>query len=589
MDNLQKNFLLKDNINKLSKFANDAGFAEISKATRKIISDTKKHAFTVAVVGEFSRGKSTLINMLLGEDVLPIGDLPTTAMLTSIKYGEEKNIRVFNNSGEQIGEFPFSEDSWDNICNNKSSAELANEKAVVSFNSSWLKENEIEIFDTPGAGDLEEERAKVIGDALLSCDGAIIAIAATSPLSLSEKLFIEQRLIMHKVPFLMLVITKLDLVKENERDGIINYIKSKLQTLKTEIPIFIADKNTIPQDFDMNFVGIEKIKEQIVSWKNNHERLNLINLSMAAKAFYFSKSLLDSLKEKKSYVDKDDNEIKKAIEAKKLQILQTSLEWENLRLKLDEKADECTDWLLKQMSAYKDDLIESLRVSMYQTDDLNNWAAKTYPNKVRLELTTIASNLSSDLKSRFYSDKKWFNDELQKQFNVQVQKDIIFKSIDLEQTNADYFKDIIDNKKGNESKKTMQNLGVIAISLGLWIFTPIPPVISVLGGKLLSDYFVNKISAKTNINSQREIIWKAILDEIPSVINNATSPTRDRIKTIYKNLASESEELEKVWKDTQQQFIDQLSNKVKTSGIDICVNILDIENLQKQFQAFLAK
>ena len=113
--------------------------------------------------------------------------------------------------------------------------------------------------------------------------------------SLSEKLFIEQRLIAHKVPFLMIVITKLDLVKENERAEVINYIKSKLQTLKVDIPIYLADEENTFQDFDVNYAGIERIKEQIVLWKNDPERIKRTEQSMAAKAFSLLKTLKDIL------------------------------------------------------------------------------------------------------------------------------------------------------------------------------------------------------------------------------------------------------------------------------------------------------
>ena len=48
--------------------------------------DRGRSRFTVAVVGEFSRGKSTLINRLLGRSVLPVGNMPTTAMLPLLLF-----------------------------------------------------------------------------------------------------------------------------------------------------------------------------------------------------------------------------------------------------------------------------------------------------------------------------------------------------------------------------------------------------------------------------------------------------------------------------------------------------------------------
>ncbi len=591
MENEKINNALVANISLLSDFANRTGHKDISIAAKNIIYDVHKQCFSVAVVGEFSRGKSSLINKILGKEVLPVGDLPTTAMLTSIKYDENNNIRILKNNNEQVGEYNHCEDVWNQISDNKTTDELTEEKAVVTMNIPWLQENGIAILDTPGAGDLEESRAKVIGDALLSCDGAIITIAATSPFSMSEKLFIEQRLIAHQVPFLMIVITKLDLVKENERSGVINYIQSKLKTLKTDLPIFIADEDCKIEDFDINCVGIDKIKEQIVEWKNNPERIKLTEKSMASKAFSLLNILKEALKEKKALVDKDDYAIKKAIEDKKMQIMQTGLVWENLRLELNGKADECVDFLFKRISVYKDNLIESLRVSLYQTDDLKKWASSVYPNTTRLELTKIATDLNSDLKKRIAKDRQWFYEELDKQVKVKINKDIDFRNNSIENNNIKSLNSFDKNFGNSEISETYENLSAIALFIGFNIFSPIsfPVLITVLGSKLVARYFFNKIRAKSDVKADRDKLWKAILEEIPIVLNNATSSTRDRIKAVYKELANESEKQEKLWKNTQEQIISELSNKVNTNGVDTYVDIIDFVKLSTQFKAFFCE
>jgi len=48
--------------------------------------------FQLAVLGQFKRGKSTLLNALLGEDILPSSVIPLTAIPTFIRYGQERSI-----------------------------------------------------------------------------------------------------------------------------------------------------------------------------------------------------------------------------------------------------------------------------------------------------------------------------------------------------------------------------------------------------------------------------------------------------------------------------------------------------------------
>jgi hypothetical protein len=49
----------------------------------------------VAVVGEFKRGKSSLINALVGREVLPVGVLPLTSVPTVLERGEEGQVVEF--------------------------------------------------------------------------------------------------------------------------------------------------------------------------------------------------------------------------------------------------------------------------------------------------------------------------------------------------------------------------------------------------------------------------------------------------------------------------------------------------------------
>lgn len=186
---------LTTELNKVSDTLEDFGCKETAAEIQEICNRGLRNRFSIAVVGEFSRGKSTFINSLLGKDILPIGDLPTTALLTRIRYNSKERMIHFNGQNKKSAELPISQDSWDGLTADNFGKCDPTGTVLVGTGSAWLGENNIEIMDTPGAGDLEEKRARIIGDALLGSDGAIITVSATAALSMSEKLFIEQRLI----------------------------------------------------------------------------------------------------------------------------------------------------------------------------------------------------------------------------------------------------------------------------------------------------------------------------------------------------------------------------------------------------------
>lgn len=57
------------------------------------------NTFNLVVVGQFKRGKTSLINALLGADILPVAVVPLTSIVTIMKYGEALRINVHFNDG----------------------------------------------------------------------------------------------------------------------------------------------------------------------------------------------------------------------------------------------------------------------------------------------------------------------------------------------------------------------------------------------------------------------------------------------------------------------------------------------------------
>ena len=59
---------------------------------QRLIYKLRTNRFNLVVLGAFKRGKSTLINALLGEAVLPTAIVPLTSVVTILGYGEQLDI-----------------------------------------------------------------------------------------------------------------------------------------------------------------------------------------------------------------------------------------------------------------------------------------------------------------------------------------------------------------------------------------------------------------------------------------------------------------------------------------------------------------
>ena len=81
-----------------------AGQLELS-AFRKYLLDKidelKNGKFRFLIIGDFNRGKSTILNAFFEKSLLPMGVTATTAIPTFVKYGEQEKVVVHKKNGEQ--------------------------------------------------------------------------------------------------------------------------------------------------------------------------------------------------------------------------------------------------------------------------------------------------------------------------------------------------------------------------------------------------------------------------------------------------------------------------------------------------------
>jgi hypothetical protein len=81
-------------LEELAKLARDAGAERIAKEVQRLSQRVREGLFYVACIGQFKRGKSTLVNALVGEPVLPVSVVPVTAVVTVLRYGPMRTGRV---------------------------------------------------------------------------------------------------------------------------------------------------------------------------------------------------------------------------------------------------------------------------------------------------------------------------------------------------------------------------------------------------------------------------------------------------------------------------------------------------------------
>ncbi|MGI6285576.1 dynamin family protein [Neomoorella humiferrea] len=187
----------------------------------------------LAVLGQFKRGKSTFINALLGEEVLPTAILPLTAVPTFLLWGPEIRVRVVFQEGNQSEEFTLRDPRTlaaflaqfvteeGNPKNNKKVSH------VEVFYPSPLLRQGVVLIDTPGIGSTFRHNTEVTLNFLPQCDAAMFLISADPPITEVEVEFLKS--IRSKVTHLFFILNKVDYLNKDDITSLLTFIKNVLR------------------------------------------------------------------------------------------------------------------------------------------------------------------------------------------------------------------------------------------------------------------------------------------------------------------------------------------------------------------------
>ncbi|MGH3299867.1 MAG: dynamin family protein [Trebonia sp.] len=139
----------------------------------------------VLVVGEAKRGKSTLINALLGRAVLPVGVTPLTAVATTVRYGDDAHAQVrFTDGHEEKQSLSALPDLVTERGNPGNQRQIA---AVTVYLDAPLLADGVELVDTPGTGSVFAWDTVAAHEALEAMDAAVFVLTADPPVSAAER------------------------------------------------------------------------------------------------------------------------------------------------------------------------------------------------------------------------------------------------------------------------------------------------------------------------------------------------------------------------------------------------------------------
>lgn len=399
---------------------------DIEKVSQKL----QSQRFRVALVGEFSQGKSTLLNALLGEEIQPVRAIPCSGAISVLKHGVKKRIICRYKDGREE-ELSFEEYQVKAAISEKAalgsvSEELGQseiEEIIFEHPDLDLCRNGVEIVDSPGLNE-HPDRTAITQQLIKGTDAVIFLVNASRPLTQGERDLMQELKVQlnggtdKPAENLIVAVNFMDLLRR-EKDR---------QDVRQRIEIFVKGQNIITGENRIHFISAQGALDAILTGKEDEylkdfrgftqsiekfltvERGSIVIKTAVNKIEGLLQSSLSSLEQAKEVLDGNVN----LSDAEKQAIVEQIGEVTGREAKIRQVANNLLEETIEQTGESWDDWAEGLADRIIE--EAERWHSRYSPKRDREKvLRDYAEQFSHSV-----------SDEIDYWWNRQV-KDIILK------------------------------------------------------------------------------------------------------------------------------------------------------------------
>ena len=220
---------------RLAEVADEFDARQVASDARSVAERITEGRFYVACLGQFKRGKSSVLNALVGEAVLPTGVVPVTTVPTIVRYGMRTAARLRFEGGWT--DIPISE-VVDYVSEEKNPENAKHVAGLEIFVPAPLLATGMCFVDTPGLGSVFTGNTTATQAFIPHIDAALVVIGADPPLA-GEELGLVEAVSKH-APDLIFVLNKADRTTEAERAAAVAFTRRQLEKrLQQPVGVFL--------------------------------------------------------------------------------------------------------------------------------------------------------------------------------------------------------------------------------------------------------------------------------------------------------------------------------------------------------------
>ena len=474
-----------DKINELRTIADYIGLTNVVEELSLLESRSKQENANIILplVGEFSSGKTTLINALTDSKGLESATKPTTATIYEVHFGSDScHAEVIDANGNCI--------KVENI-NDLKNEELADAKVVTVFDTSTRVPASTIIVDTPGLSSPDPQHKQTLVNFLPKADGVLLVTDINQQMTRSLSEFIEMIKLSQRPIYLIL--TKSDTKSKEDIESAKEYICKNCKIPLKQVAVVSATKDSLEELYTL-LDSIQKEKKDILKRVDEQRLKNISKMMLKQVEDLMSASLSDEdTDEAISMCQQELHRIKRQIE----------------RL-VDSVADDIDEQERTTTRKFEDIIFDKLNTLVTgKSSNFDNEAMTTINNTASLLMNSYKNGIQAAI-----CEKARNQSESEKEDGISLESLKSMNLSNIQMTGLTYNMDL--NGMGHEYDQWIK-VGVIAAAA-------VGTVAATAGGALVSGKAIDAIDTASDIVSI--VSNQKAADRIGKAVTFATKVTQ---------------------------------------------------------------
>ncbi|MCF2530633.1 dynamin family protein [Yinghuangia soli] len=542
-------------ITEARELAEQYGLEQICTEVDRLRARMRRPGFRIAVVGEFGRGKSTLVNRLLGAKVVPEGRHTRVPVVVAPGPEARLELQYADGRAEVRPSVPESWADLDEAAAREGGAALVGIRVLVA--DPELARLDVEIVDTPGVnaglgeGVDDDQAQDLVRRTVAASDAAFMVVSASAPLGLSETSFLEEEVISKHVPRITVVVSKLDSVDEDEREDIVDYLGGRVRRIAPVLEV-------LPGPHREDSAPIAGVRARLEEYAGSGGRRAMRARQTAGQLLGLLEEMTELARQGVADSALSVEDKRRAAEAAEVEIDNMTAEWGKVRVELQKRRSTTAEKFREHLAQSQEDLLGVLKYEMDRTPDPKTWWERDLPFRLRRELTAMAKKYEGQLHSSVSADLQWLDAQMKRHFGKgsthKVDKaEQLSTEFELNEAEELGLKDLKSRKLAwriGPSGVAVLGMLIIPLTGGLAAIPMGAGMAASVGGMVLGE-----VKSGSLTEQQRGQAAKALEPAIEEMLSGFSQQVSDRLYELYAGVMDEAVRGQKAWRADRLQAL----------------------------------